>query len=416
MVRIVVTGVGATTPLAGTAPESWDALLAGRSGVRTLPYDWVEKYELPVHFAGVAAVEPAEVLTRVETRRLDRSAQFALVSAREAWQDAGAPDAEPERLAIDYATGIGGVTTLLNAWDTLREKGARRVPPLTVPMLMPNASAAHLSMEFKAQAGARTVASACASSVESLVEAYWHLQNGLADVIIAGGTEATLHPLPMAAFAALHALSKDNDDPAGASRPLDQTRDGFVLGEGAGTLVLETLEHARARGARIYAELLGGAVSADAYHITAPEPAGLGASAALRETLQVAGLEPDDVDHVNLHATSTSLGDKAEYQALERVFGAEKLQHMPVSATKGSTGHLLGGTGAMEAIFTIQALRAHVAPPTRNYVHPDPEIPFLASEQPQPLAAAADRPLVALSNSFGFGGHNAVVALREWMG
>lgn len=411
--RIVVTGIGATTPLGGDAPTSWQALLAGKVGIRAIPYDWAHMYELPVSIAGIVAQEPSETLTRIETRRMDRSTQFAVVATREAWADAGSPEVAPERLAVDYATGIGGVGTLLDAWDILREKGARRVPPLTVPMLMGNASAAHLSMEFHAQAGARTAMSACASSVESLVDAYWHLRNGLADVVIAGGTEATVRPLPMAGFAALHALSKDNDSPETASRPLDASRDGFVLGEGAGTIVLETLEHAQARGAHIYAELLGGAVSADAYHITAPEPNGIGASAALKDTLDLAEVQPSEVAHANLHATSTPVGDKAEYQALLRVFGEETLHKLPVSATKASTGHLLGGTGAVEAIFTIQALADRVAPPTRNLRTPDPEVPFHASAQPLPLEG--DGPLVAVSNSFGFGGHNAVVAFREWI-
>ncbi|MCP2030752.1 3-oxoacyl-[acyl-carrier-protein] synthase II [Okibacterium sp. HSC-33S16] len=408
--RIVVTGIGASSPIGGTAQESWDNLLAGASGVRTLEQEWVAKYELPITIAGQAAVKPTDVLPRIETKRLDPSSQFALIAAREAWADAGSPEVDPERLGVDWATGIGGVWTLLDAWDTLRERGPRRVLPMTVPMLMPNGPAAAIGMDLGARAGERTVVSACASSTESIANAFEHLQAGLADVIIAGGSEAAIHPLPIASFAAMQALSKRLDDPATASRPYDVSRDGFVLGEGGAALVLETLEHAQARGARIYAEVLGGAVTSDAYHITAPDPEGSAAARAMIAAVENAGLTLTDVVHVNAHATSTPVGDIAEYNALRRVFG-DHLDSISVSATKASTGHLLGGAGAIEALFTVKALHERVAPPTINLENQDPEIALDVVTSPRELGSGD---LLAISNSFGFGGHNAVAAFKTF--
>ncbi|MFS0714664.1 beta-ketoacyl-[acyl-carrier-protein] synthase family protein [Microbacterium sp. 2P01SA-2] len=407
--RIVVTGIGASSPLGGTAPESWDGLLAGHSGTRTLEHEWVEKYQIPVHFAAEAIVRPDSVLERPVAKRLDPASQFAMVAAMEAWADAGSPEVDPERLGVDFATGIGGVWTLLDAWDTLREKGPRRVLPMTVPMLMPNAAAGNLSLHFRARAFARTVASACASSTESIVNAIEHLQDGLADIVIAGGTESAIHPITMASFSSMQALSRRNDDPATASRPTSIDRDGFVMGEGAGVLILETEEHAKARGAKIYAYAVGGGVTADSYHITANDPEGAGASRAVRAALEQADASPDDVAHINAHATSTPVGDPNEYQALRDVFG-DRIDEIPVSATKASTGHLLGGTGALEAIFTILALRERIAPPTINITEQDPAVPFRVSGETQSLG---DGDLLAISNSFGFGGHNAVVAFRS---
>ncbi|MFS0732997.1 beta-ketoacyl-[acyl-carrier-protein] synthase family protein [Microbacterium sp. 1P10UB] len=407
--RIVVTGIGATSPIGGTAPESWSALLDGASGARSLEHDWVEEYSLPVTFAAEALVRPDTILARPVAKRLDPSSQLALVAAMEAWADAGEPAVEPERLGVDFATGIGGVWTLLDAWDTLREKGPRRVLPMTVPMLMPNAAAGNLSLHFNARAFARTVASACASSTESIVNAVQHLRDGLADVVIAGGTESAIHPITIASFASMQALSKRNDDPAHASRPGSIDRDGFVMGEGAGVLILEREEFAKARGAKIYGEVLGGGVTADSYHITANDPEGLGASRAVMLALASADVSPGDVTHINAHATSTPVGDPNEYTALRNVFG-ERIADIPVSATKASTGHLLGGTGALEAIFTILALRDRVAPPTINITTPDPDVPFRITGETQELG---DGQQVAISNSFGFGGHNAVVAFAS---
>lgn len=408
--KIVVTGIGATTPLGGTAPDSWKALLAGESGISTIEHEWVEELALPVHFAGQARVRPEEVLERVEYKRLDPSSQLALISAREAWADAGMPDDDPVRIGVEYSTGIGGLWTLLDAWDTLKEKGPRRVLPMTIPMLMPNGAAATISMAIPSRAFARTDVSACASSTEAIANAYDRLQSGAADVIIAGGTESVIHPLPIAAFAAMQALSKRNDDPTTASRPFDATRDGFVLGEGAATVILETEEHALARGAKIYAELAGGAVTSDSYHITAPDPEGSAAARAMLAALDQAGAKPSDVVHVNAHATSTPVGDIAEYKSLLRVFG-DHLPNIAVSATKAATGHLLGGTGALEAIFTILALHDRTAPPTINLTEQDPDILLDVVRTPRTLP---DGPLLAISNSFGFGGHNAVVAFRSY--
>lgn len=406
--KIVVTGIGAFSPLAGNAPDTWAALLAGTPGARTMVNDWVEKYDLPVKFAATVAVTPDEVLERVEIKRLDPSSQYALIAGREAFADAGSPAVDPGRLAVDWATGIGGVHTLVDAWETLREKGPRRVMPMTVPMLMPNGPAAAVGMDLHARAGIRTVVSACASSTESIVNAYEHLQSGYADVVIAGGSEAAVHPLPVASFAAMQALSKRNEEPATASRPYDVTRDGFVLGEGAAALVLETEEHAKARGAKIYAEVIGGAVTSDAYHITAPDPEGSGAARAVLDALAVTGASLDEVIHINAHATSTPVGDVAEYAALRRVFG-DLLDNIPISATKASTGHLLGGAGAIEALFTVMALHTNTAPPTINTKDIDPEVKIDLVTEPRAIGSG-----VAISNSFGFGGHNAVAAFRTY--
>ncbi|GEK81505.1 beta-ketoacyl-[acyl-carrier-protein] synthase family protein [Agrococcus baldri] len=407
--KIVITGLGASSPLGGTMRESWEALLAGESGARTLEHEWVAQHELPVTFAAQAKVRPDTVLERPVAKRLDPSSQFALVAAKEAFADAGSPELPSERLGVDFSTGIGGLWTLLDAWDTLREKGPRRVLPMTVPMLMPNGPSAAISMHFQARAYARTVASACASSTEALVNAYEHLQAGLADVVIAGGSESAIHPITLASFASMQALSRRNDDPATASRPYDVTRDGFVMGEGAAALVLETEEHALARGARIYAELAGGGVTADSFHITAPEPEGMGASRAVELALEHAQASADEVTHINAHATSTPVGDVAEVRALHRIFG-ERVRDIPVSATKAAHGHLLGGTGALEAAFTALAVHERTAPPTINVTEQDPEAPLRISGTPMPLG---DGPQLAVSNSFGFGGHNAVVAIRS---
>ena len=409
MRRVVVTGIGATTPLAGNATESWKSLLEGKSGISTLEQEWVARHELPVTFAAQAKVSASEVLTPQEAKRLDPSSQFALISAREAWADAGEPEVEPERLAVDFATGIGGVWTLLDAYDALNERGPRRVLPMTVPMLMPNGPAAAVGMALGARAGVRTAVSACASGNESIANAFHRIQLGEADVVVAGGAEAAIHPLPIAAFAAMQALSKRNDDPQAASRPYDVGRDGFVMGEGAGALVLEEYESAKARGAKIYCEIVGGSVTSDSYHITAPDPEGSGAARAMLAALEQADAKPEDVEHVNAHATSTPVGDIAEYTALERVFGSHT-QDLIVTATKSSTGHLLGGAGAVEAVFTILALREQTSPGTLNLDDQDPAIPLNVPRKPHALSR---RDAVAISNSFGFGGHNAVLAFRN---
>ena len=413
MTRLVITGLGATTPIGGDVPTLWENALAGTPGAKTLEHEWVEKYELPVTFAAEVSVEPAEVLARPETRRMDRSTQLGMVAARQAWADAGLEETavDGERLAVSFATGIGGVWTLLDGWDTLREKGPRRVMPMTVPMLMPNGAAGAISLELGAKAGARTAVSACASGVESLDLAIELLRSGEADVVMAGGTEGAIHPFTLAAFSSMQALSKRNDDPAAASRPYDVDRDGFVMGEGAGALVIETEEHAKARGARIYAELAGSGVTSDAHHITAPDPEALGATRALRKALESAGASPEEVTHVNAHATSTPVGDKPEYGALKAAFG-DQLENICVSATKSQTGHLLGAAGAVESVLTVKALHDRKAPVTINLDNQDPDMPLdVVTGSPRELSSGDQ---MAVCNSFGFGGHNAVAAFRTY--
>ena len=407
--KVVVTGIGATTPLGGDSKTTWENLLAGKSGISTLTQEWVAKHELPVTFAGQAKTPATEVLTLQEAKRLDPSSQFALIAAREAWADAGSPEVNPERLAVDYATGIGGVWTLLDAYDVLKERGPRRVLPMTVPMLMPNGPAAAIGMDISARAGVRTAVSACASGTEAIANAFNRIRNGEVDVVVAGGSEAAIHPLPIAAFAAMQALSKRNDAPEKASRPYDIDRDGFVMGEGGGALVLESEEHALARGAKIYAEVVGASVTSDAYHITAPDPEGSAAARAMIGAIEQSGSKLSDVVHINAHATSTPVGDIAEYNALKRVFG-DHLPKIAVSATKSSTGHLLGGAGAIEAIFTVLALHERTAPPTINLDNPDPAIELDVVTSPRKLEGSN---ILAITNSFGFGGHNAVVAFRS---
>ena len=408
---VVVTGLGATTPIGGDVQTSWQNALVGTSGVRALTDDWVEKYDIPVRIAARAAVPAKDVLSKSELKRNDPSVQFAIVASREAWKDAGLEDVEidHDRLGVSYATGIGGLQTLLGAWDTLREQGPRRVLPMTVPMLMPNAPSAAISLEFGARAAARTPVSACASGTEALAIAMDMIRSGKADVVVAGGCEAAIHPMTMASFASMQALSRRNDEPERASRPYDTGRDGFVMGEGAGTLILESEEHAKARGARIYAELAGTGITADAFHITAPDAEGLGATRALKETMVDGNFTAADLVHVNAHATSTPVGDIPEGVALRAAFGSV-MDSVPVSATKSQTGHLLGGAGAVEAVFTVLALHDRKAPLTINLENQDPAVELdVVTVTPRTLGAG-----VAVSNSFGFGGHNAVAAFRSY--
>ncbi|MER6469475.1 beta-ketoacyl-ACP synthase II [Streptomyces collinus] len=411
---VVVTGIGATTPLGGDVASTWEALVAGRSGVSLLEQEWAA--ELPVRIAAQIAVEPGEIIPRPQARKLDRSAQFALIAAQEAWKDAGftakaGEDASvnPDRLGAVIASGIGGVTTLLDQYDILKEKGVRRVSPHTVPMLMPNSPAANVGIELGARAGVHTPVSACASGAEAIGYAIEMIRTGRADVVVAGGTEAAIHPLPIAAFGNMMAMSKNNDDPQGASRPYDAGRDGFVLGEGAGVIVLESEEHAKARGARIYAEAVGQGISADSHHITQPEPSGNGIAHALQNLLDNTDLKPAEIVHVNAHATSTPQGDVAEIKALRKVFG-DDVDHMAISATKSMTGHLLGGAGGIETVASILALVNRTAPPTINVRELDAEVNAdVVVGEPRSLPEGR---IAALNDSFGFGGHNVVLAFR----
>jgi 3-oxoacyl-[acyl-carrier-protein] synthase II len=404
--RVVVTGLGTTNPVGGDVSSTWEALVKGQSGVRHLDDPWAE--DLPVKIAGRIAVEPTEVLERVKARRLDRSSQFAMVAAMEAWADSGLDGAEidHDRLGVAMASGIGGVTTLLSNYDVLLEKGPRRVSPLAVPMLMPNAPAAQISLYVGARAAVNTPVSACASGNEAISLALDQIRLGRADVVLAGGTEAAIHPLPMAAFANMMALSKNAGDPTTVSRPWDLARDGFVLGEGAGVLVLESEEHARARGATIYAEVLGAGITADAHDIAQPDPAGRGGARAIVRALQEAEIDASDIAHINAHATSTPQGDIAEGLMIHATLGSHADQ-VVVTSTKSMTGHLLGGAGALEAIATILAIHHRVSPPTINLDDKDPQVELDIPTSARDLPSGD---IAALNNSFGFGGANVAVA------
>ncbi|MEB8343397.1 beta-ketoacyl-[acyl-carrier-protein] synthase family protein [Streptomyces endophyticus] len=412
---VVVTGLGATTPLGGDAASTWEGMLAGRSGVRRLTQPWAEEVE--VRIAAEAAVDPATALCDPPSPGLDRTARFALVAAREAWADAGfkepgegCDDVDPHRLGVVIATGVGGVSALLTQYEIFKQLGSAGVSPHALGMLLPSSPSAAVGLDVGARAGTHTPVSACASGAEAVGYALEMIRTGRADVVVAGGTEAAICSVNMAAFGNMMAMSKRNDDPAGASRPYDLGRDGFVMGEGAGVVVLESAAHAERRGARVHAEVLGQGLSADAHHITRPEPTGRGVVAALRNLLDATGLKPSEVCHANAHATSTPLGDVAELRALRQVFG-DDADHIAVSATKSMTGHLLGAAGGVETVATVLALRDRLAPPTINLDRPDPEATAeadIVGDEPRALPAGG----VALNNSFGFGGHNVVLALR----
>ncbi|WP_422773870.1 beta-ketoacyl-ACP synthase II [Plantactinospora sp. WMMC1484] len=402
---VVVTGLGATTPLGGDVASTWEAMLAGRSGVGPLTQEWAG--QLPVRIAAQLAVEPTEKLDRVKLRRLDRSEAIALIAAHEAWADAGLADAppEPERLAVSVGSGIGGAQTLLAQDDILEASGPRRVSPHTVPMLMPNGPAAWIGLELGAQAGVHSVASACATGAEAIALGLDMIRSGRADVVLAGGTEAVVHPLPIAGFASMRAMSTRNDDPERASRPWDKARDGFVLGEGAGAVVLERADHAAARGARVYARLAGAALTSDGYDIVQPHPEGRGVIRAINMAIADAGIDRSEIVHVNAHATSTPVGDLAEVVALRTALGS----HPVLTATKSMTGHLLGAAGALESIATILAIRDGVVPPTINLDDPDDALDLdVAAHKPRHMEVPA-----ALNNGFGFGGHNAVLVFAR---
>jgi 3-oxoacyl-[acyl-carrier-protein] synthase II len=413
MTDIVITGLGATTPLGGDLASTWAGLLAGRSGVRAITEDWAA--DLPVKIAAYVKVDPSEIIDRVKARRLDRSTQLALIAAQEAWQDAGftweaEDEVDPQRLSVSLASGIGGLHSLLNNWDTQRDKGYRRVSPFTIPMLMANAPAANVGLAVHAKAGVHTPVSACASSNEAISLALDQLRLGRADIAVVGGTEATIHPLPIAAFGQMQALSRRNDDPEGASRPWDRGRDGFVMGEGSAIMILETLEHAKARGARIYGTIAGAGITADSHDIVQPDPTGEGQSGAMIKALADARLSPADIVHVNAHGTSTPQGDLTEAGSIRTALGADT-DHVVVTSTKSMTGHLLGGAGALETIASLLALRDRMVPPTINLEDPEPDLGIdIAANVARPLP---EGDLAAINNSFGFGGHNVAIAVTN---
>jgi 3-oxoacyl-[acyl-carrier-protein] synthase II len=402
---VVVTGLGATTPLGGDVASTWEALLAGRSGVGQLTQEWAAT--LPVRIAAELAVEPSEVLERVKLRRMDRSEAIAVIATKEAWTDAGLADAglDTERLAVSLGSGIGGAQTLLAQDDILEASGPRRVSPHTVPMLMPNGPAAFVGLQVGAKAGVHSMASACATGAEALALGVDIIRAGRADVVLAGGTEAVVHPLPIAGFASMRAMSTRNDEPEKASRPWDKGRDGFVLGEGAGVIVLERAEHAAARGARVYARLAGAGITSDGFDIVQPHPEGLGAARAIAKAIADADVAKSDIKHVNAHATSTPVGDMAEIVALRAALG----DHPVLTATKSMTGHLLGAAGALESIATILAIRDSVVPPTINLDDPDDGLNLdVAAHKARQMDIPA-----ALNNSFGFGGHNVALVFTR---
>lgn len=413
MSPIVVTGLGAITPVGHDVTSTWQSLIAGRSGVCAIEEDWAD--DLPVRFAGQVDTDLSPWVSRVQSRRLDRVSQLAIAAAHQAWEDAGfTPDqydqVDSERLGVCVGTGIGGLVTTLNQWDIQRDKGMRRMSPFTVPMLMSNAPAAHIGLMVGARAGVHAPVSACASSNEAIAAGVTMINSGEADVVVVGGSESTLHPMPINAFTQMQALSRRNDDPAGASRPWDQGRDGFVMAEGAAMLVLERLEDAQARGVHIYGTIRGSGMSADAHDLVQPDPDGRGQILAMRKAVERAGLTPSDIVHVNAHGTSTPQGDITEAHSIRRLLDSQADRAI-VTSTKSMTGHLLGGAGALETLVTVLTLKNRVVPPTINLTNPEPDLPISIAANTSVTLPEGD--LAALNNSFGFGGHNVAVALTN---
>ena len=408
--RVVVTGLGLVTPLGTDVASTWQAVLAGKSGVRALHEDWA--VDLSSKVAGAIDADLSGVLDKVAARRMDRSTQFAVVAAKQAVADSNVlANVDPIRLGVAFGTGIGGLSTVMQQMQILNERGPDRVNPLTVPMIMPNAAAALIELEIGAQAGAHAPVSACATSAEAIAWGTQMIRDNRADVVVVGGTEAVINRLAMAAFSAMRAMSTRNDDPATASRPYDLGRDGFVMSEGAGALVLERLTHATARGANIYAEIAGFGMTSDAHHIAAPDPAGAGAARAMLAAVADAGATTTDVLHLNAHATSTPLGDIAEAAAVRKAFGSHTDQ-IAVTAPKSSIGHTLGGAGAIESILTIMSIINKQIPRTINISDFDSKVNLdvVINEH----RAISHSEILALNNSFGFGGHNVCVAIRNY--
>ena len=411
--RVVITGIGALTSLGLTAEETWQGLIDGKSGagpITMIPE--IEKYA--VRFAcELKGFDPTDWIDRKEARRMDRFAQIVIAAARMAEADSGIDiAAEPDRVGASIATGIGGIKSFQDSYDILLERGADRLTPFAIPSIIPNMGAAWVSMTLGTQGPLSAQCTACAASNMAIGDGLDAIRLGRADVMLCGGTEAAITAVSIAGFAAMRALSRRNDDPARASRPFDADRDGFVMGEAAAVLVLEELEHAKARGARIYAELLGYGVSSDANHITDPDPTGANPARAIRMSLADAGVGPGDIDYINAHATSTPVGDSSETRVIKQVLGEEHAHKVPVSGTKGATGHCLGAAGAVEAMFAVRAITDGLLPPTINLDTPDPscDLDYVPN-----LARKADV-RVALSNSFGFGGHNACIVLGRYEG
>ncbi|AQT79622.1 beta-ketoacyl-[acyl-carrier-protein] synthase II [Mycolicibacterium litorale] len=406
--NVVVTGVAMTTALASDADSTWKGLLDGQSGIRTLEDEFVEKYDLPVRIGGHLVEDFDGELTRVELRRLSYLQKMSTVLSRRVWQNAGSPEVDSKRLMISIGTGMGSTEELVFAYDGMRAKGLRAVSPLAVQMYMPNAAAAAVGLELKAKAGVVTPVSACASGSEGIAQAWRQIVLGEADIAVCGGVETRIEAVPIAGFAQMRiVLSTTNDDPAGACRPFDKDRNGFVFGEGGALMVIETEEHAKARGANILARIMGAAITSDGYHIVAPDPNGEQAGHAITRAIQLAGLQPSDIDHINAHATGTQVGDVAEGKAINNALG----NHRPaVYAPKSALGHSVGAVGAVESILTVLALRDGIVPPTLNLRNLDPEIDLdVVAGEPRP-----GNYQYAINNSFGFGGHNVAIAFGKY--
>jgi 3-oxoacyl-[acyl-carrier-protein] synthase II len=407
--RVVITGIGCVSPLGNDVKTTWDNLLAGKSGAA--PIEQWDASEYPVTFAcELKEFDPREWIEHKQARRMDRFAQMIVAAARQAEADSGF-DVKPEaeRVGASIATGIGGLQAFQDCYDMLLQRGPDRVNPFSIPQIIPNMGAAWVSMELGTRGPLSSQCTACAASNMAIGEAADMIRLGRADTVFAGGTEAGITPVGIAGFSAMRALARRNDEPEKASRPFDAGRSGFVMGEAGGVIVLEELEHARSRGAKIYAELLGYGLSSDAAHVTEPDPSGSNPARAMQMAFGDAGIEPEDVDYINAHGTSTPLGDASETKVIKLALGEEKAAKTPVSSTKGATGHCLGASGAVEAIFTTLAVDTNTLPPTINYETPDPEcdLDYIPNESRKAEVK------VAVSNSFGFGGHNACIVLRE---
>ncbi|MGV0635304.1 3-oxoacyl-ACP synthase KasB [Mycolicibacillus trivialis] len=406
--NVVVTGIAMSTALATNAEDTWKLLLEGKSGIRELTDPFVEQYDLPVRIGGHLLEDFEDDLTRIELRRLSYLQRMSTILSRRAWENAGTPEVDTRRLMVSIGTGLGSTEELVWGYDAMRERGAKAVSPLGVQKYMPNAAAAAVGLEQHAKAGVLTPISACASGSEGIARAWQQIVLGEADIAICGGVETKIEAVPIAAFAQMRiVLSTTNDDPAGACRPFDRDRNGFVFGEGGALLVIETEEHAKARGAKPLARLMGAAVTSDGYHMVAPDPNGEQAGHAMTRSIQLAGLKPTDIDHVNAHATGTQVGDVAEGKAINNAMGGHK---PAVYAPKSALGHSVGAVGAVEAILTVLALRDGIVPPTLNLVNLDPEID---------LDVVADKPRrgdyrYAVNNSFGFGGHNVATTFGRY--
>jgi 3-oxoacyl-[acyl-carrier-protein] synthase II len=408
--RVVVTGLGSVTPLGVDVESTWENLLAGRSGAGEITQ--FDSSRFSVHFAcEVKGFEPTEYIDRKQARRMDRFAHLIVAAARQAEKDSGIEiEAEADRIGAAIATGIGGLRAFQDCYDELLQRGPDRVNPFSIPEIIPNMGAAWVSMQLGTKGPLSSQCTACAASNMAIGDGLDAIRLGRADVMLCGGTEAPVTEVGIAGFSAMRALSRRNDDPEAASRPFDAGRDGFVMGEAGAVVVLEELEHAKARGAKIYAELLGYGVSSDAQHITEPDPSGVNPARAMEMAFGDASVNPDEIDYINAHGTSTPLGDSAETRVIKLALGEENARKTPVSSTKGATGHCLGAAGAVEAMFTILAVNRGALPPTINYDEPDPEcdLDYIPNE-----AREADV-RTGVSNSFGFGGHNATIVVRRF--